>query len=333
MNSTSFLVRVPATIGNFAGALNSAALALDAPLNVKVTTRGDGQVGIRYFGEHGDRVPRDRSNWVVLAFEGALRSKGYDFTGADFEIFSSVPVGVGLGASTAAVLAGLIAADRLYPLHLDEGALLDLASSFESRTENLRAAWFGGFVACLDRTSPFRRTPVQRDVCLSVVIPESVLPAVEGGSSGMPRLAGASPGGSAVHFARARKLEEFLARAAQNDEPAVFAPSASPGHNAVPGLEDALAVQTADLISVFVCGSGPAIGILAQDDSGLAVEEVRTCFARHGVVSRAVQFRPTNAGAKEWNAVLGETALPSASRPSAPAERSKAVSARPVPQF
>ena len=113
MKSRSILVKVSATVGNFAGAMNSAALALDALLNVKIIPRADGHVSIRYFGENDDRVPRDRANLIVRAMEAALHLKGFEFTGADFEIYSSIPVGVGLGSSTAAVLAGLIAVDRL----------------------------------------------------------------------------------------------------------------------------------------------------------------------------------------------------------------------------
>ena len=140
MASHSVLIRVPATIGNFGGAKDAAALALDASLNVKVTPRLDGQVNIRYFGENGERVPRDRSNLVVRAMESALHLRELEFTGADFEIYSSVPVSVGLGSSTAAVLAGLLAADRLYDLKLDEKTIFELAAIYESRGDNLRAA-------------------------------------------------------------------------------------------------------------------------------------------------------------------------------------------------
>jgi len=138
MANASVLIRIPATVRNFAGAINCAALALDASLNVKVTRRADGHLGIRYFGEHGERVPRDRSSLVVRAMEAALHLRGREFTGADFEIYSSVPVGVGLGSSTAAVLAGLLAADILYRLDLDEKSLFDLAGIYESRLETSR---------------------------------------------------------------------------------------------------------------------------------------------------------------------------------------------------
>ena len=140
MSNTSVLIQVPATVGNFAGAVNRAALALEASLNVKVTPRTDGHTRIRYFGENGERVPRDRSNLIVRALEGALHLRELEFTGADCEVYSSVPVGVGLGSSTAAVLAGLMAVDRLFRLELDEKTMFELAAIYEGRSDNLRAA-------------------------------------------------------------------------------------------------------------------------------------------------------------------------------------------------
>src|SRR5437763_7763974 len=136
MTMRSAQVRVPATVGNFQNVSTSTA-ALEGSLNVKATLRDDGQVGIRYFGENGERVPRGRSNLVVRAMESALRSQGLEFAGADFEVYSSVPVGVGLGSSTAAVLAGLIAADRLFDLGLDDQDIFDLAERHERRAVNV----------------------------------------------------------------------------------------------------------------------------------------------------------------------------------------------------
>ena len=62
-------IRVPGTVGNFAGAMGCGALALDASMNVKVTLRLDGKVAVRYFGEDGERVPRDHTNLVVRAMQ------------------------------------------------------------------------------------------------------------------------------------------------------------------------------------------------------------------------------------------------------------------------
>src|SRR5215469_3165456 len=174
MVDRSVLIRVPATVGNFGGAADCAALAIDAPLNVRASSRRDGGVSIRYFGETGERVPRDTRNLAVRAMQAALAFKGLAFEGVDFEMYGSAPVGVGLGSSTAAVWAGLLAADRLYRLGLGEKVLFDLAGTLEPRADNLRAAWSGSFVTRFEHSgSPlFRATVVPDDLTLHVVIPE-----------------------------------------------------------------------------------------------------------------------------------------------------------------
>jgi len=303
MANQSVLVRVPATVGNFGGAFNCAALALGAPLNVKVTPRLDGHAGIRYFGENGERVPRDASNLVVRAMVAALHHKGLEFTGADFEIYSSVPVGVGLGSSTAAVLAGLLAADHLFRLQLDEKILFDLAAIYEERHDNLRAAWLGGFVACAeeDGSVAHRRTVVAEDFALNVVVPETAL------HLGASR---ERPVANAAHLSRAAALGEYFSRPGNGHAAALEEPLPPTCQEAVPGLEEALQVRVPGVLAVFVCGSGPAVGILAQDNAHAATGAVRECFAGHGIRSSVGEYHPTNAGAREWNAVRPDIGLP-----------------------
>jgi homoserine kinase len=305
MASHSVLIRVPATVGNFGGAKDAAALALDAPLNVKVTPRLDGQVNIRYFGENGERVPRDRSNLVVRAMESALHLRELEFTGADFEIYSSVPVSVGLGSSTAAVLAGLLAADRLYDLNLDEKAIFELAAIYESRGDNLRAAWYGGFVVAAEDGN-YRRTVVPENFVLSVVAPDA--PLVPAKRSNAARRAGQTD--SAAHRERAAQMAAFFAQPDKNGAESMEVALPPTCEKNVPGLEEALKVRTANTLSVFACGTGPAVAILAQGGAEEAASEVRGCFARAGIRSTWGEFRPSNAGARDWNAVSPDIVMP-----------------------
>jgi len=326
MANNSVLARVPATVGNFGGAMNCAALALDATLNVKVTPRVDGHVGIRYFGENGERVPRDRSNLIVRAMEAAFHLRGLEFTGGDLEIYSSVPVAVGLGSSTAAVLAGLIAADGLFQLELDEKTLFELAAIYESRSDNLRAAWAGGFVSAVENQTAchYRRTVVAENFTLSVVIPDTSLDRQLTGRRARSgeRIADTD---FRAHLQQAAVLADFFARAKNGH--ALRPETALPPicGKAVAGLEEALQVRTPDLLSVFVCGSGPAVGVLAQRDAAGAVRAVQECFARRGVAARATQFRPINSGAREWNAVRPEISLPVAKPLASPLAKSTLI--------
>lgn len=310
MKPRSILVKVPATVGNFAGAMNCAALSLDAMLNVKVTPRVDGRTGIRYFGENGNRVPRDRRNLVVRAMEAALHLKGLEFTGANFEAYSSIPVGVGLGSSTAAVLAGLIAADRLYSLGLNEKTLFDLAGIYETRPDNLHAAWEGGFVACTGEASApvLRRTFLPGDFVLSVVAPEIPPADVVTEKPGSTELAQ-----EAVphYFDRARALAEMFGRPFQRVAGLDTTRPSSVPQKVVPGLADALKVKVDGLMGVFVCGSGPGVGILSRPkNTDAAVKAVRQCFLKAGVASTYGLFRPLNVGARELNAVRPRITLP-----------------------
>jgi homoserine kinase len=293
MGTQSILIKVPATVGNFGGAQDSAALALDAPLNLKVTPRLDGHVNIRYFGENGERVPRDRSNFAVRAMEAGLHLKGLEFTGADFEIYSSVPVAVGLGSSTAAVLAGLLAADRLFRLEFDEKTLFELASIYESCADNLRAALFGGFVVAVeqDGSRTYRRSPVPENLLLSVVTPAAPFDA--GPEPAIPRKPEPD---RALSRVRAVALAEFFSRPVGTPEFDALLPP--PCSKQVPGLDEALRVDMPGVISIFVCGSGPAVGLLTEGDARDAVAATRECFARQGIPSTWHDFRPSNAGAR-----------------------------------
>jgi len=311
MANTSVLIRVPATVGNFAGALNCAALALDASLNVKVTPRADGHVGIRYFGVNGERVPRDRSNLIVRAMEAALHLKEFEFTGADFEIYSSVPVAVGLGSSTAAVFAGLLAADSLFELGLEEKTLFEIASIYESRSDNLRAAWSGGFAARIEQepSGSYRQSLVPENFLLHVVVPETALAVGARRERPSSHLAGKD---LTTHFQRAARLAEFFTRAERSQGLDLDSPLPPTCEKRVAGLEEALQVRVPGLLSVFACGSGPAVGILAHDTPSEAVDAVRECFTRRGVATTVAEFRPSNAGAREWNAVHPDITLPAA---------------------
>src|SRR5487761_13513 len=171
MRNQSILVRVPSTVGNLGGAHDQAALALDASLNLKATRKAEGRLNIRYFGENGERVPRDRTNLIVQAFKSALHYREFEFTGADFEVYSTIPVGFGLGSSAAAVWAGLVSANLLYDLNLDEQALLNLAGIFEQRAANLHAAWKGGLASSTKAGAGFDRSRVSQECGIIALVP------------------------------------------------------------------------------------------------------------------------------------------------------------------
>lgn len=128
------LVRVPGSSANLGPGLDVLAAALRLHLELEVVETGAFAV------ETDLEIPRDRSNLVVRAFERLHTSDAFKF-----KISSSIPLAGGAGASAAAVVAGLMAADHLFELDAD---VLALATEFEGHPDNAAASLEGGLVVC-----------------------------------------------------------------------------------------------------------------------------------------------------------------------------------------
>lgn len=138
------VVRVPASSANLGPGFDVLAAALSLPLEVEVVETGTFAV------ETDLDVPRDRSNLLVRAFERLASADGFTF-----RISSRIPLSGGLGSSAAAIVAGLSAADHLFELDADVGAL---ATELEGHPDNVGAALHGGMVVC-DRHGVHRFEP------------------------------------------------------------------------------------------------------------------------------------------------------------------------------
>jgi homoserine kinase len=127
-------VRVPASTANLGPGFDVLAAALGLHLELEVVRTGG-------FAVVTDLdLPRGRENLVVQAFERVHPSDGFEF-----RIRSAIPLSGGLGSSAAAVLAGMIAADRLSGAGVD---VQRLATECEGHPDNIAAALHGGIVIC-----------------------------------------------------------------------------------------------------------------------------------------------------------------------------------------
>ncbi|MGO9903883.1 MAG: homoserine kinase [Solirubrobacteraceae bacterium] len=129
-----WLVRVPASSANLGPGFDVLAAALALHIEVEVIETGSFAVRTEL------PLPRDRSNLLVRAFELLHPADAFEF-----RICSNIPLSGGLGSSAAAIVAGLLAADRVAGSGAD---LLALATEFEGHPDNVGASLRGGFVIC-----------------------------------------------------------------------------------------------------------------------------------------------------------------------------------------
>jgi len=134
------LVRVPASSANLGPGYDAMAAAMAMHLELEVEESGEFS-----FDPGGLDVPTGRENLIVRAFESLRPADGIAF-----RLRSEIPLARGLGSSSAAIVAGLYAADHLYELALTKEEMLARASEIEGHPDNVAAAIFGGFVVCAD---------------------------------------------------------------------------------------------------------------------------------------------------------------------------------------
>ncbi len=130
------VVRAPASSANLGPGFDCMAAALALHVELEVEETGTFTV------ETSLPLPRGRENLCVRAFERLHPADGFTF-----RIRSDIPLAGGLGSSSAALVAGLMAADHVFEL---DAPLLDLAAELEGHPDNVAAALHGGFVVCAD---------------------------------------------------------------------------------------------------------------------------------------------------------------------------------------
>ncbi len=140
MTARHRLVRVPASSANLGPGYDAMAAAMAMFLELEVEESGEFS-----FDDGGLGVSTGRDNLIVRAFESLRPADGIAF-----RLRSEIPLTRGLGSSSAAIVAGLYAADHLYELALSKEEMLARATEIEGHPDNVAAAIYGGFVVCAE---------------------------------------------------------------------------------------------------------------------------------------------------------------------------------------
>ena len=141
----SVTVEVPASSANLGPGFDCFGLALDWRERIELVGLESGFV-IEVSGEGAEEIPRDESHLIIRSALVGLADLGVRATGLRLSGHHTIPHGRGLGSSSAAIVAGLVAAAGLAGVELDRGWLLRHATAIEGHPDNVAAAIYGGFV-------------------------------------------------------------------------------------------------------------------------------------------------------------------------------------------
>lgn len=143
-------------------------------VDLEVTTSG---FAVDVTGEGADVLPRDESHLVLSATLTGLADLGVRVPGLRLQAHNTLPHGRGLGSSSAAIVAGLLAARGLAEVEPDAGWVLRHANAIEGHPDNVAAAVHGGFALAYDSGTgvAVARSPVRPEIATWVFVADQPL--------------------------------------------------------------------------------------------------------------------------------------------------------------
>mmetsp|Transcript_5757 Transcript_5757/g.8639 ORF Transcript_5757/g.8639 Transcript_5757/m.8639 type:complete len:434 (-) Transcript_5757:1044-2345(-) len=141
----SVTVRVPATSANVGPGYDCIGMAVDLWSEITVS-RAD-KFEITAEGEGAEEMPKDETNLMVVGLKAAFQAANKPVPTLKYHAISRIPYARGLGSSSAAIVAGIIAglvlAGHRLPCWGSE-ALLQIAAGIEGHPDNVAPAIYGG---------------------------------------------------------------------------------------------------------------------------------------------------------------------------------------------
>jgi len=181
----SIKIFAPATVANVVCGFDVLGFAVNAPGDEVVMRRTD-QPGIHIKKITGDggRLPMDAAkNTVSASVKHYLEHIGQPYLGIEIELHKKMPIGSGLGSSSASTVAGLFAINNLLDNPLTQMELVPFAMKGEElacgygHADNVAPALLGGFVLIRSyEPLDIVRLPHPENLFCAIVFPEVDVP-------------------------------------------------------------------------------------------------------------------------------------------------------------
>ena len=300
------VVRVPASSANLGPGFDTLGLALGIYLTCRF--RRASEYRVRVSGRDADSIPNGAENLILQTAREVARRQDRELPPVDLEIENDIPVGKGFGSSAAALVAGVVLADRVLGLGWDEHRLLDEAARIEGHPDNVSAAVLGSVTAAAigdDGVTRAVRLEIPRAFSVAVVCPNFELstPAMRA------VLPAEYPRADAVfNIQRATLLVAALLKGDRDAFPVAFEDRLHQPYRLaqVPGLEAVLKLRRPGLLGCALGGAGPAVLVFYETGREEAVWAVSREFEKAGCASETVFPHLDRTGLIVRNSVNGQ---------------------------
>ncbi|HKV93813.1 MAG TPA: homoserine kinase [Candidatus Angelobacter sp.] len=298
-NGYGWRVVVPATSANLGCAFDCGGLALKLYLKALFVPSDGNELSLEYQGKTPDRFPMKSSNLILHALRYAAEKLGAPVPGGHVVAQSDIPIGVGLGSSAAAVIAGLLLGARYSGEDVAAEQILRWAEEIEGHIDNAAAAYYGGLVLALsnnvDRVTALK-TGFPESIRLVVVTPNITVPTHEARLV-LPK---SYDRADVLHTLQRTALLAATCFSGRFDLfPALFDDRLHQPYRRklVPGMEQCLGLRRSGLLGVAISGSGSSVIAFTAKDEIRIAEELQKIFAEEGMQTEVLYTAADNNGA------------------------------------
>jgi len=290
---------VPASSANLGCLFDCAGLALKLYLNALFVPSDVPGLSLHHQPGTPDLAP-DGPNLIIEAMRFAAAALRVPPPTGRVLVESGVPVGVGLGSSAAAIVAGLLLAVRYSGATVGDEELLRWAEKLEGHIDNAAAAYHGGLVMTL---SQGMERPVcvkagfPKDIGLLVVTPKTTVISREARKA----LPGCYSRADVVHTLQRGALLAATCFSGKFELfPQLFDDRLHQPYRQqlVPGMARCLQLRAAGLLGCAISGSGSSVIAFVRGNHLKIGESLQHIFAEEGLQSECLLTSADNDGAR-----------------------------------
>lgn len=295
-------VRVPATTANLGPGFDVLGMALDLWNETLWSSASDGRIQVTIVGEGEGVLPTDATNPIVAAALSLYERAGVACKGFKVHCINRIPLGSGLGSSSAALLSGLLGANALLGEPFSREEILKMAIETEGHPDNVAPAMLGGLVVSIlhegrvisvklparANRKPIRAIFVLPELDFPTEYARSILPPKVDRQDAIYNI---SRSILVVEALRTGNLE-MLGKAMDDRLHQPFRLPLIPG--AISAME---AARRAGAAAIALSGAGPGLIAFSDDWNPKIGEAMRGEFERVGLRARIFYLRVTERGA------------------------------------
>ncbi|RPJ26418.1 MAG: homoserine kinase [Chloroflexi bacterium] len=296
-------VRVPATSANLGPGFDSLGIALDLWNEAEFTPTNDKKISLTIEGEGREKLSTGASNAIVDAALQVYNLAGKPYHGMQIHCLNRVPLGSGLGSSSAALLTGMLGANAMLGEPFSREEILKLAIETEGHPDNVAPAMLGGLVASIIHDSHvvslrLTLTDQRAPIHITVVFPDFDFPTKQARLL-LPKQIELKDAiyniSRAVIVTEAFRLGDLdMLNEAMSDK--LHQPYRLP---LIPGAPEAMeAAKQAGASAVALSGAGPSLIAFSSNSDSAIGEAMKRAFEAAGLQARVFQLAMSDHGAE-----------------------------------